>query len=268
MMDNKVLQKEKFTRGFTLAEILITLGVIGVISAMTIPLMMTKIQKIVLHQQFKKRFSVLQQAFVLGEESFGTKPNCWYWLSNPYGSAKCVARNAKGDCSKYQMPDGSNLPSDYNGTFGECKAWLNELKTVLRVIQDCEKNAYANGCIPAYTGIDDIKRKTNDKLTDYEVNQATSGCAGYRTANLRGNKRAWVLADGSIITFYGTSYFAIFLYDINGMSGPNKFGYDVVHLMTRSSGTDLLKLAGGGCESIEKGGTSAATRIKNLANKK
>ncbi len=47
--------------GFTLAEVLITLGIIGVVAAITIPGLMTRINHIKLHSQFKEGYSVLAQ---------------------------------------------------------------------------------------------------------------------------------------------------------------------------------------------------------------
>ena len=249
---------------FTLAEVLITLGVIGVVASITIPTMFQSVQKRVFREQFKKRYAVLVQAYRGAQGDLGGTPDCWYWQSNPYPSAKCVRYNDLGNCAKYEMPDGSNLPSDYNGKFSGCAAFAELMKEHLKVIQDCKQNAYANGCIPAYTGIDDIRRNSNKNMSDYDVNKATSGCSGYRTSNLRGNKRAFVLADGSIITFYGSTYFTILLIDVNGKGDPNQFGYDVFPMMTRSGTATDLRLMGGGCEVKEPGGVSAATIISNL----
>lgn len=47
--------------GFTLAEVLITLGIIGIVAAMTIPNIITTYKAKQLHSQFKKNYSVLQQ---------------------------------------------------------------------------------------------------------------------------------------------------------------------------------------------------------------
>ncbi|MBQ8460625.1 type II secretion system protein [bacterium] len=49
-------------KAFTLAEVLITIGVIGVVAAITIPTLMTKIQGAKFRNQFKKSFSTLKQA--------------------------------------------------------------------------------------------------------------------------------------------------------------------------------------------------------------
>lgn len=48
--------------GFTLAEVLITLGIIGVVAAMTIPNLMTKLNSIKLKSQYREAYSLLSQA--------------------------------------------------------------------------------------------------------------------------------------------------------------------------------------------------------------
>lgn len=48
--------------GFTLAEVLITLGIIGVVAAMTIPTLVGNYKYMVLQTQFKKAYSDLNQA--------------------------------------------------------------------------------------------------------------------------------------------------------------------------------------------------------------
>ena len=52
---------------FTLAEVLITLGIIGVVVAMTMPVLIAKHQKDVTLNRLKKTYSVLNQAFKLSE---------------------------------------------------------------------------------------------------------------------------------------------------------------------------------------------------------
>ena len=56
---------------FTLAEILITLGIIGVVAALTIPMLITKYQKIQTVSKLKKFYSTLNQAIMLSEEDNG-----------------------------------------------------------------------------------------------------------------------------------------------------------------------------------------------------
>lgn len=54
--------------GFTLAEVLITLGIIGVVAAMTIPTLMTHLNHIKLQSQFKEGYSLLAQAVKMYNE--------------------------------------------------------------------------------------------------------------------------------------------------------------------------------------------------------
>lgn len=54
---------------FTLAEVLITLGIIGVVAAMTIPSLIKQYQRIVLETQFNKAVSNLHQAVKLWQEA-------------------------------------------------------------------------------------------------------------------------------------------------------------------------------------------------------
>ena len=46
-------------RAFTLAEVLVTLGIIGVVAAMTMPTLINNQRKAVLSSQFKKQYNVL-----------------------------------------------------------------------------------------------------------------------------------------------------------------------------------------------------------------
>lgn len=48
--------------GFTLAEVLITLGIIGVVVAMTIPTLISKYKHKEYETRFKKAYSMLAQA--------------------------------------------------------------------------------------------------------------------------------------------------------------------------------------------------------------
>lgn len=61
---------KNFKIGFTLAEVLITLGIIGVVAAMTIPNLMSNISGIRYKAQFKKSVSTLAQAGKLNQARY------------------------------------------------------------------------------------------------------------------------------------------------------------------------------------------------------
>ena len=66
-----VTLKSSFKKGFTLAEVLITLGIIGVVAAMTIPGLITTYQKQVAATQLKKHYSQLNQVLLRISEDPG-----------------------------------------------------------------------------------------------------------------------------------------------------------------------------------------------------
>lgn len=62
MRENNQLMNNKIRPlAFTLAEVLITLGIIGVVAAITIPTLMNKVQDYQLQQAWKKKYSELNQ---------------------------------------------------------------------------------------------------------------------------------------------------------------------------------------------------------------
>ncbi len=72
----------RFTkRAFTLSEVLITLGIIGVIAAITIPMLMTKYYEKRTVNQLRETQSILAQAVRMSEEEYGDA-DTWtteYW---------------------------------------------------------------------------------------------------------------------------------------------------------------------------------------------
>ena len=67
----KKFELNKTVKAFTLAEVLITLGVIGIVAAMTIPTLVQSYKKKVILTQLKKSYSVLQNAIALSEVDNG-----------------------------------------------------------------------------------------------------------------------------------------------------------------------------------------------------
>lgn len=59
--------------GFTLAEVLITLGIIGVVAAMTMPVLVSNYRKNVVETRLKKFYSSMNQAIKMAEAEYGDK---------------------------------------------------------------------------------------------------------------------------------------------------------------------------------------------------
>ena len=75
-----IFMKRKFA--FTLAEVLITLGIIGVVAAMTMPVLIANHQKKETVAKLKKAYSILQQATIFAKQEYG-EVNEWDY-SDPY----------------------------------------------------------------------------------------------------------------------------------------------------------------------------------------
>lgn len=95
---------------FTLAEVLITLTIIGIVAAITIPTILSNIQKKVLKEEIKNNYSMYAKIF--------TDIQYDYTLSRPAG-----------------------LTSGY-------KNYNNELISKLKIAKVCKGNAMRDGCIP------------------------------------------------------------------------------------------------------------------------
>ncbi len=59
-------------RAFTLAEVLITLGIIGIVAAMTLPILIAKYQKMETVERLKKVYNNLSQAIIMSEADNGS----------------------------------------------------------------------------------------------------------------------------------------------------------------------------------------------------
>ncbi|MCM1338323.1 MAG: prepilin-type N-terminal cleavage/methylation domain-containing protein [Muribaculaceae bacterium] len=81
-------------RGFTLAEVLITIGIIGIVAAITIPALMTKIQEHQTVTKLKETYSILSQAIKMAGEDVGY-PEEWGVTGRNTKSANIVATNLK-----------------------------------------------------------------------------------------------------------------------------------------------------------------------------
>lgn len=78
------MQKRK---GFTLAEVLITLGIIAVVAAITIPTIVSYFQEQSYLTQFKKAYTMLSQAYIQSAQENGTADN-WATSSDTYNNLK------------------------------------------------------------------------------------------------------------------------------------------------------------------------------------
>ena len=223
------LEDNRFS-AFTLAEVLVTLGIIGVVAAMTMPVLIGKYQHFVLVNRAKKAYSILYQAYYKTLADLEFSNTCFY------------------DAAGAGTQPGSSSYSD-------CTVFREQLLKNLKVIKYCQKG-YEEGCIISYKGKDDVIKEqyensdiSQDEL-DEKIDFSNKSC-GFTTAGIK-NYRAIVLADGFTIISVNPAYFAI---DTNGAKGPNKWGYDLFILYVYYKDMKKLHISGKeGCTFIEKGG--------------
>jgi len=106
----------KTKNAFTLAEVLITLVIIGIVAALTIPTAINKYKEEELKSQFKKAYSTLSQAV---NKTF---------LNDFYGYADCYM----------------------GGSYNDCKKFYDAMAKNLNVSKICRGNALSKGCLPVF----------------------------------------------------------------------------------------------------------------------
>lgn len=124
-------QGSRTVRAFTLAEVLITLGIIGVVAALTLPALITNTQNKQLETGLKKAYSTINQALLLYERENGqpitpdaasqsVKPALMKYIT----TVKDCGKGTTGDVSKDCIPNNNYVtnPDDkkeiyktYNG---------------------------------------------------------------------------------------------------------------------------------------------------------
>ncbi len=254
---------------FTLAEVLITLGVIGVVAALTMPSVINTAQKMVLRNQFKRSYSLITNAINKTSYDLGYTPACYGWQKSK-NSPTCAEYNDAGTCTKYTTPDGSSLPGDTWGNTSGCTEFYNQFIKEFNVIKTCSSNAYPD-CIPDYKGIDEIRQADYDTdpsdpnyIPNYGEQATASGGCNYLRKNTINSQKAFVTNDGMIIFAYSGGYkFAV---DVNGKKGPNKWGYDLYSLRmdaVEEGAPPIIKR--GECNTVEEGGTSTTALLQNMS---
>lgn len=83
---------DKNKSGFTLAEVLITLGIIGIVAALTIPTIIGNSQKTQAEAGLKKAYSEIYQAIALAKIDYGDTDN-WNWPGNGLSLTQYFADN-------------------------------------------------------------------------------------------------------------------------------------------------------------------------------
>ena len=252
----------KETKGFTLAEVLITLGIIGVVAALTMPVITENVQKNVLRNQFKKVYSTFSQAVFQAQNQLDMPVACSYWLNGSLCKEVCTKRDpVYNSCTEMKCEDGSSLPVNQNGIRSDCSVFDEELfNKVLKVVKFCENNALSNGCLTsAYKGTDKVKEIQNPN-PQYPYNPSSD----FSDTNIKNKYSSWILSDGTVIIKYGQfkGQIPVYTVDINGHKKPNKWGYDIFTFQLLGDNDGIKKVTGLNY-AVEKGGKTTMQMIQD-----
>ena len=191
---------------FTLAEVLITLGIIGVVAAMTMPSLIANYKEKEVITKAKKDYSLVMQAFSLAQSEAGI-PGDNSVLYSGAETADDVAENL----SKY-ITGGHLCLSNSNEKL--CKD-LN-----YNVLRSAYTNKYSRVTPPAIILPDNgviFVTLSECKCVDTVVTGSNLDSDGNQIFN----------PDGSLSTWTDTRNNCGDIYiDVNGAKRPNKFGYD------------------------------------------
>lgn len=103
-------------KGFTLAEVLITLGIIGVVAAMTIPTLIQNTNSVKFASQFKKSVSTLSQAALMAQAQYDID---YSLVSNTSNASSCATDTvASGDFTICGIFNNTLAGQTFYGAYG------------------------------------------------------------------------------------------------------------------------------------------------------
>lgn len=173
-------------RAFTLAEVLITLGIIGVVAAMTLPALIGKYKEKQTVTAVKAAYSIFSQVFMQ--------------IVNDYGSLSAIAPNTQNG------EQNSGFKENANYTIKVMQKYIKTIKT-------CDKGT---NCMlgRAYKTLDGSKSATWDNYTNLQTGILANGTS------------FWILNACGMETSTPGESCAQVGFDINGGKKPNIMGED------------------------------------------
>lgn len=184
--------------GFTLSEVLITLGIIGVVAAMTLPTLIQKHNEKVTVTKVKKFYSLISQGYTFALSKYGT-PDLWGF------GERDIAEDQEDELS-----------------FAVNAVKMRDiLLEQVKVLKKCDKASKSQEC-----GISRNIYFASGEKDDTLLAQNASATLADGSAVLflvTSSNCLYSRGNGKFLTHdCGWSY-----YDINGIKGPNMFGKDI-----------------------------------------
>lgn len=183
---------EKFRGGFTLAEVLITIGIVGIIAAMTLPTLIQKYQEKQTVIALKKFYSTMEQAFISAKAE-GAEPEDWATekTADGYGSEE----------------------------------FISHMKPYLKISRDCSYDK--EGCFPSngYKTLAGVKGDNITAINNGHVKFILN--SGESVSFFLNSKECKYNSDTAGDTKELKNICGGLHVDINGLQAPNVFGRDL-----------------------------------------
>lgn len=206
----------RYKYAFTLAEVLITLGIIGVVAAMTLPALVTKYKDKELATRTRKAVSAIQQAAQLAQSDYGTPGDNSSLFDITKTSEEVTKNFAKYfNGAKYCEPDKGSK---------ECMGLHYKIKFSSK-IEDTSG-------IAGYGNMYNNPRIVLNDETVLAVNQMDSEYRELECTQFNEDGSLQKDEDGNpILKPCSSNYIASIKFDINGNKQPNQFGRDTFQLL-------------------------------------
>lgn len=214
---------------FTMAEILISLTIIGIIAAITLPSLRANINEKTWATQRKALYSRMSQAISMlpSLNGYGVDPNNETNTAN--NAAQAFITNGLSTVIKINnICDSANLSkcgivskfSTANGTKRDFPTTLRTLRTIL-----AGSSAYTNG-----DTINISYSLINTNAAAFETANGESVAVFYQplcTDDVYLNSPGTTFSSGKSFYYFHPMMCANFIFDLNGKKGPNKVGKDI-----------------------------------------
>lgn len=184
--------------GFTLAEVLITLGIIGIVAALTLPTLITNYQKKRAVTQLKATYSILSQAFEMAKSDYG---DMTYWdTGSYYGQTSDSATLFTSFAEKYFVP-------------------------YIKPIKNYGLTSFKNIGYDALYNLNKTKDNNTLKANKYIVSLANGSIIAISLDGHCDNPSTDSNGKWSCDGWYYTNVYMVA--DINGLQRPNTYGKDL-----------------------------------------
>lgn len=193
---NKILSTTHYTpfthKAFTLAEVLITLGIIGVVASITIPTLMQNKFEQETSAKLKKAYSTLSNAYDRAVQETGGTPDAW---------------DLKG-------------ADDSQGALNMLNAFAPHLSIIKNCGVSTNQDCFPSGTYKTLAGADNINVNTTNQVSKVELKDGNLLFFKIKDANCAlSPARGGSLALQNVCAVAGV--------DTNGFKSPNQIGIDL-----------------------------------------